>query len=535
MPRIRFTTAEDAAIMEGYKRYESIWNTFALIKQDEDFEEVLKTRSNKDIRYRYENIKKRISNMITRRVERMEREKGESFQPNKKPKKLRAWKANKTERKLLITAIGRYHGHWGDIRKDLLDQAQVEGHRNVVSFDKVSERQLQNYWETIKNLPTEQKLGICACCYQHAFCNGGIHSQVDFPRVAVGENPREFLTTCKLCLRIRVVSIAMFFSPFSGSDLETQEMFLTKCYNNHWTIIEASKQIDMDHDVRFKVDGIASMITDLAKKRKLDKILMKQEQLFQEILQGRCVPMESGDHTVKTEADRPSLTIHKGTNEIRRKYLRAAREDVKVDILRNDVFRVLFDSVVFAPDNFMKGKIFWGFREDGTRPRLEECVQALHRLRDHILHVESKKTPALYYFIKLGHERIRLVKARIPSADLPGDFKEVEVILNGASLKGPILSPTPLVTTEDLESHLWDNDSEQEDSNRTNSSDDEELSDDDSDIVIVNLSGSDREVRATKDRKNNPSGGNPDKDLEKLDRLRRWRGGRHWRSSTDID
>ena len=126
-------------------------------------------------------------------------------------------------------------------------------------------------------------------------------------------------------------------SPFSGSDLNTQEFVLKKCYHNHLTLLEASKLIDMDHNPQFKLEGIASLIT-----RRSRDTLAKEIQICQEILQGRCVPMERGDHTVKTETDRPSFHLQNDNREERKRYLLRVRGKVKTGVLLQDVFKVFW-------------------------------------------------------------------------------------------------------------------------------------------------------------------------------------------------
>lgn len=447
--------------MEGCKRYEGMTNMFARVKNDDDFAGILKDRTNSDIRYHYNNKINRIREKVKRIADRAREEPytgndGEKEEkPTAKPKKPEDWIANEAEAKLLITAIGKHgQGKWREVKQDLLQQPDIH---DTVQFEEVSEEQLRNYWMSVKDKPTEHKLGICISC-NHFSCSFHGDREVDFPRVSVGNNPKYYMTTCKVCLRMRVAIIAMFFSPLSGSDLETQEFVLKKCYNNHLTLVEASKLIDMDHDVEFKLEGIATMIT-----RRNKDPLEKEIQICQEILQGRCVPMEQGDHAVKTETDRPRFQQQNDYRDERKRYLKTARESVDTVHLLRDVFKLLLGSRTKAVDNFIKSKIFWGYREDGTRPKLTECLNALRQLRVNMLHEQIKEKPALLYFIKLGHERRRIVKAKVPDEELPDDFKEIEAVLQEAEASGPIQPPMTLVTATDIEQHIWDSDSEEED------------------------------------------------------------------------
>ena len=424
MKGIEFTSEEEAAVIKGEAKHRHTKNKWVSIKNDLEFTEVLRNRTKDQIKDKYKTIvrqRMREADNIALEAQRREEDNTEIeaiVPPRKRKQEQKEWSL--TETIALLDCFRRLgsNGEWF---------RQIKSDKEIALKDK-SPEEIKVHWMDIKDTPRDDPLPYCVSCVAEVTC----------PQVGIGKNAEKFLTKCSAGLGISAKVLALFLSPMSGSTFATQKMMLTKWYHEQLPPNDARKAIDMDHDPRFKADPMSKVSKDQAK----SKTKPRKKPYDQELLQGRCVAMLAADHTTISTED--SQTRH-DNNEERKTYLRKRRKDVNTDVLENEVIGDLGKSM----ENFMASPLFWGHVDaSGNRISLEDCLDALRKRWDHILH-QAMTSPALRWFIWLGHGRVRRVLYNV--TDLPEDFRRVDNLLKAC---GPIWPPIRLVTLEEIDRHM---------------------------------------------------------------------------------
>lgn len=423
--RRKFTSDEDEAIKSGHEKYKDCWNKWSMILGDPQYGATLSTRSNMQIKDRFVTIqasRTKVTNAL--------REYSASHddidnnvpvtwtQRSAVPNDLQlppSW--DQAEIRAIAEVIKR-HGNGKGVQH-LLNKVKLECQQKLRNK---KPNDIELFLSTLRSTPeicTEVPFPVCMKCRKYTQCDGQ-DGEVELPQNDVGKRYGRYMLVCKPCHTMAVLKLQAFFSPRSGCTLDRQVSFLRLLYDTQIPPYFAAELIEMDHDPSFKSDALSNMKTTNA--------------FIAEVLQGRCVAILSQEHAL---VSRRSNSSSASSNDEHKQLLVESRKMLEKTLTQRQISTLFGDHSL---DKFKASGLFWGVDRHGSR-RFDDCEVALKQLwTEELNRADSgndEQSLALQWFIKLGHDRVKIVHNNVDRDNLPPDYLRIEQLLEKWSVTHP--------------------------------------------------------------------------------------------------